>query len=140
MKRSKVLEAQIAFVLKQAEAGTTVGQVCRKAGISEATFYAWRKKYAGLMPSQMRRLRQLEEENAKLKAAGGGPQPRQGDGAGCRLAKALRPDWRRHLVDDVCSTWKVSIRRACGVLRAQRSSYHYRGRRAEHLFEHLRPI
>ena len=67
MKRSKVLEAQIAFVLKQAEAGTTVGQVCCKAGISEATFYAWRKKYAGLMPSQMRRLRQLEEENTKLK-------------------------------------------------------------------------
>jgi len=67
MKRSKVSQAQIAFVLKQAEAGTTVGQVCRKAGISEATFYAWRKKYAGLMPSEMRRLRQLEEENAKLK-------------------------------------------------------------------------
>lgn len=60
-------EAQIAFVLKQAEDGTTVGEVCRKTGISEATFYAWRKKYAGLMPSEMRRLRQLEEENGKLK-------------------------------------------------------------------------
>ena len=41
--------------------------MCRKAGISEATFYAWRKKYAGLMPSEMRRLRQLEEENGELK-------------------------------------------------------------------------
>jgi len=67
MKRSKFSEAQIAFVLKQAEDGTSVGEVCRKTGISEATFYAWRKKYAGLMPSEMRRLRQLEEENAKLK-------------------------------------------------------------------------
>jgi len=60
-------EAQIAFILRQAEEGTVVGEVCRKAGISEATFYNWRKKYAGLMPSEMRRLRQLEYENSKLK-------------------------------------------------------------------------
>lgn len=55
------------FVLKQADDGTSVGEVCRKAGISEATYYNWRKKYAGLMPSEMKRLRQLEDENAKLK-------------------------------------------------------------------------
>ena len=67
MKRSKFSEAQIGFVLKQAEDGLSVGEVCRKAGISEATFYNWKKKYAGLMPSEMRRLRQLEEENGKLK-------------------------------------------------------------------------
>ncbi len=67
MKRSKFMEAQIAFILRQAEEGTAVGEVCRKAGISEATFYAWRKKYAGLMPSETKRLRQLEEENGKLK-------------------------------------------------------------------------
>ena len=67
MKASKFTEAQIAFVLKQAEDGTPVAEVCRKAGISDATFYNWRKKYAGLMPSEMRRLRQQEDENAKLK-------------------------------------------------------------------------
>ena len=67
MKTSKFSEAQIAFVLKQAEDGTVIGEVCRKAGISEATFYNWRKKYAGLMPSEMKRLRQLEEENTRLK-------------------------------------------------------------------------
>ncbi len=67
MKASKFTEAQIAFVLKQAEDGTPVAEVCRKAGISDATFYNWRKKYAGLMPSEMKRLRQLEEENGKLK-------------------------------------------------------------------------
>ena len=67
MKASKFSEAQIAFVLKQAEDGTLIGEVCRKAGISDATFYNWRKKYAGLMPSEMKRLRQLKEENAKLK-------------------------------------------------------------------------
>jgi putative transposase len=67
MKTSKFSEAQIAFVLKQAEDGTPVAEVCRKAGIAEATFYNWRKRYAGLMPSEVKRLRQLEEENAKLK-------------------------------------------------------------------------
>ncbi len=67
MKRSKFSEAQFAFVLRQAEGGTAIGEVCRKAGISEATFYTWRKKYAGLMPSEMKRLKQLEEENGKLK-------------------------------------------------------------------------
>ena len=56
MKTSKFTDAQIAFVLRQAEEGTAIGEVCRKAGISEATFYNWRKKYGGLMPSEMRRL------------------------------------------------------------------------------------
>ncbi len=67
MKNSKFTESQIAFVLKQADYGVPVAELCRKAGISDATFYNWRKKYAGLLPSEMRRLRQLEEENAKLK-------------------------------------------------------------------------
>ena len=67
MKRSKFTEAQIAFVLRQAEEGTKVEEVCRKAGISEATLYNWRKKYGGLMPSEMKRLKQLEEENTRLK-------------------------------------------------------------------------
>jgi putative transposase len=67
MKASKFSEAQIAFVLKQAQDGASVAEVCRKAGISDATFYNWRKKYAGLMPSEMKRLRQLEDENTKLK-------------------------------------------------------------------------
>ena len=66
MKKTKFTEAQIAFILKQADDGVSVAEVCRKAGISDATFYNWRKKYAGLIPSEMRRLRQLEE-NSKLK-------------------------------------------------------------------------
>jgi putative transposase len=67
MKASKFSEAQIAFVLKQAEDGAAVAEVCRKAGISPATYFNWKKKYAGLLPSEMKRLRQLEEENSKLK-------------------------------------------------------------------------
>lgn len=61
MKASKFTEAQIAFVLKQAEDGTPVAEVCRKAGISDATFYNWRKRYAGLMPSEMKRLRRSKK-------------------------------------------------------------------------------
>ena len=67
MKRSKFSEAQVAFILRQADEGASVGEVCRKAGISEATFYVWRKKYAGLMPSEMKRLNLLEDENWRPK-------------------------------------------------------------------------
>jgi putative transposase len=67
MKRSRFSEQQIAFVLRQVEEGTAVPEVCRKAGISEATYYVWRKKFGGLTPSEMKRLKQLEEENGKLK-------------------------------------------------------------------------
>ena len=67
MRRSKFSEQQIAFILRQAEEGTRVEEVCRKAGISQQTYYRWRKKYGGLMPSEMRRLKQLEEENVRLK-------------------------------------------------------------------------
>ncbi len=67
MKKSKFAEEQIAFALKQAESGTTIEEICRKMGISPATFYAWRKKFGGLGVAELRRLRQLEEENRKLK-------------------------------------------------------------------------
>jgi transposase-like protein len=60
MKRSEFTEAQIAFILRQGEEGTAVGEICRKAGISEGTYYNWSKEYGGLMPSEMKPLRQLE--------------------------------------------------------------------------------
>lgn len=67
MKASKFTEAQKAFILKQGEEGTPVAEICRKAGISQAPYFCWKKKYAGLMPSEMRRLRELEDENSRLK-------------------------------------------------------------------------
>lgn len=67
MKRSRFTEQQIAFALQQAEGGTPVGEVCRKMGISEQTFYRWKKRFGGLMPSEVRRLKQTEEENARLR-------------------------------------------------------------------------
>ena len=67
MKTTKFTEEQIAFALRQSETGTKVAEVCRKLGISEATFYNWTKKYGGLGVSELRRLKQLEEENRQLK-------------------------------------------------------------------------
>jgi putative transposase len=67
MKRSQYTDQRVAFALQQAEAGTAVSEVCRKMGVSEATFYRWKQKYGGLMPSEVQRLRHLEEENQRLR-------------------------------------------------------------------------
>ena len=67
MKRTRFTEQQIVYALKLAESGTSVANVCRKYGISDATFYTWRKKYGGLGVSELRRLRELDAENKKLK-------------------------------------------------------------------------
>jgi len=66
MKASKFTDAQKAFILKQGEQGIPVAEICRKAGISQASYFNWKKKYAGLMPSEMKRLKQLEVENIRL--------------------------------------------------------------------------
>lgn len=67
MKKTRFTEQQIAFALKQAETGTPVSEVTRKLGISEVTFYNWKKKYGGMAVTELRRLKQLEDENARLK-------------------------------------------------------------------------
>lgn len=67
MKKSRFTEEQIVFAMKQAELGTSVLEVCHKLGISDATFYTWRKKCGGISPSELKHMRQLEEENLRLK-------------------------------------------------------------------------
>lgn len=68
MKKSKFTEEQIAYALRQAESGTPVLDVCRKLGVSEQTFYRWKKKYEGMGVAELRRLRRLEDENRRLKS------------------------------------------------------------------------
>jgi putative transposase len=67
MRRSKFTPEQIAAAVKQAEAGIPVAELARRLGVSENTFYRWRSKYGGLAPSEVRRLKELEEENSRLK-------------------------------------------------------------------------
>ena len=67
MKKSRFSEEQIAYALRMADGGTSVVDVCRQNGISEATFYTWKKKYGELGVSELRKLRQLEDENARLR-------------------------------------------------------------------------
>ncbi len=69
MKASKFTDAQKAFILKQGTDGMPVADICRKAGISQATYFSWKKKYEGLLPDEMRRLKQLEDENGKKAVA-----------------------------------------------------------------------
>ena len=67
MKASRFSEAQKAFILKQGADGIPVADICRKAGISQATYFNWKKRYDGLLPTEMRRLKQLDDENGKLR-------------------------------------------------------------------------
>ena len=67
MKKSKFSEEQIAYALRQVDGGTPLADVCRQIGVSEATFYIWKKKYAHLGVAEVRQRRALEEENARLK-------------------------------------------------------------------------
>lgn len=67
MPKKRFSDEQIAFALRQAESGTPVGEICRKMGVAEATFYRWKKAFAGMGVAEIRRLKQLEEENGKLK-------------------------------------------------------------------------
>jgi putative transposase len=67
MKASKFTDAQKAFILKQGAEGVPVADICRKAGISQATYFNWKKKFDGVTPPEMRRLKQLEDENGKLR-------------------------------------------------------------------------
>lgn len=67
MRKARFTEEQISFAIRQAESGTPVVEVCRKIGVSEQTYYRWKRKHVGMGVSELRRIRQLEEENRKLK-------------------------------------------------------------------------
>jgi putative transposase len=68
MRKSKFTDEQIAYAMRQAEQGTPAAELCRKLGISEQTFYTWKKKYAGMGISELRKVKQLEDENRRLKS------------------------------------------------------------------------
>src|ERR1700736_6547926 len=101
MKRARFSEEQIITILKEAEGGAKVTELCRRHGISDATFYTWRSKYGGLEISEMRRLRQLEEENRTAEVDRGRPGTRHPGAEGGAVKKRLRPAVKREMVAQV---------------------------------------
>ena len=102
MKRSRYTEEQIAFALKQAELGTPVPEVCRKMGVSDATFYNWRAKYGGMEVSQVKRLKELEDEKHLPPQKVSLADPR---GGGLARRRGADASTRRSM-----SAWAVSLR------------------------------
>lgn len=136
MKRSRFTEEQIIGMLKEQEAGLSMAEVCRKHGVSQATFYKYKARFGGLEVSDARRLRALEDENAKLKKL---LAEQMLDNAILRdvaakkmVAMRARPACvRREAVAHACASHGVSQRRACQALAVDRSSVRYRSVRPD---------
>nr|WP_156025749.1 IS3 family transposase [Sphingomonas phyllosphaerae] len=131
MKRKQFLEEQIIGILKEAEAGAVVTELCRKHGMSSATYYAWKAKFGGLEVSDAKRLRSLEEENARLKRLLADTML---DNAGLKdllFKKVVTPAAKRQAVAHLQATLGMSERRACMVIGANRTSMRYRSCRAD---------
>lgn len=93
--KKRFTEQQIAFALRQAASGTSASEICRKIGVSEPTFYAWKKKFAGLGITEIRRLKQLEDENRRLKQVVAELTLDKPAAAGCRMCSQKSSEARR---------------------------------------------
>ncbi|MGQ0541974.1 MAG: IS3 family transposase [Blastocatellia bacterium] len=123
MKRSKFTEQQIIFALKQAETGTSVAEACRKMGISNATYYAWKSKYGGMDASELKRIRQLEEENGRLKKMYA-DLALENMAIKDLLGKPLEPDRRRWAVGFLIAIWSLSVVKACRIAGLSRKAWY----------------
>ncbi|WP_088704512.1 IS3 family transposase [Rhizobium sp. R693] len=129
MKKQRFTEEQIIAVLKEQEAGAKVADLCRKHGISEATFYNWKAKYGGMEVSEAKRLKALEDENARLKKL---LAEQMLDAAALRELlgkKMVGPAAKRDAVAHLKAVMGLSERRACQIISADRKMIRYRSRR-----------
>jgi putative transposase len=129
MKKTKYSEEQIAFALRQEEAWTPVADILRKMGVSEATFYRRKKKFGGMGVAELRRLRQLEEENHKLKQLVADLSLDKKMLQDVLAKKSLTPAGRREVVEGLMAAYRVSERRACSAMAYPRSSQRYEATR-----------
>jgi len=132
MRKSRFSGEQIIGVLKEVESGLAVGEVCRKHGICDQTYYRWKALYGGLDVNEARRLRQLEDENRRLKQMAA-DQALDIHALRTVLAKKVAtPAARREVVGEMrVAHPELSKRRACGLAGLGRSSFRYQPRKAE---------
>ena len=128
MRSSKFTDEQIAFALRQTETGTSVKEVIRKMGISEQTFYRWKKKYSGMMSSDVRRLKQLEEENRQLKKLVADLSLDKQMLQDVLSKKVLKPATKRETIHWLQAHYDISERRGCKVIGFCRGSHRYQGK------------
>ena len=131
MKRTRFTEEQIIGVLKWAEAGAKTTDLPRRHGVSEATIYNRKSKYGGLEVPEARRLKTLEDENAKLKRLLVYAMLDQGCAEGSSGKKALAPPAKREAVAHLQNCHRISERRACRIIDADRKTVRYRSKRTE---------
>ncbi|WP_154674525.1 IS3 family transposase [Mesorhizobium erdmanii] len=131
MKRSRFTEQQVIAILKEQEAGMKTADVCRKHGISEATFYKYKAKFGGMDVSDARKLKALEEENAKLKKLLAEQMLDNAILKDVAGKKMVTPDAKRSAVVHACDQHGVSQRRACKALFVDRSSVRYKSIRPD---------
>ena len=124
--RKRHTAEQIAQALRQAAAGTPIADIIRKMGVHENTVYLWKKKYGGLGTSEIRELRQLREENTKLKKAYRGSKPRSSDASGDRHKKTVKPAQQRDRAGFLVAAFEISARRACRLLKIKKSTFYYK--------------
>jgi len=131
MKRSRYSEEQIIGILKEQETGTSVAELCRKHGLSDETCYTWKSKYGGLEVSEAKRLRALEEENAKLKRLLADAMLDNAALKDLLGKKMVTPAACREAGAHLRGGFAMSERRACRVVATDRSSVRYRHRRCD---------
>lgn len=131
MKRSRFSEEQIIGILKEQEAGAVTADVCRRHGISNATFYKWKAKYGGLEVSEARRLKALEDENARLKKLLAESMLNEAGLRDLLGKKWSGPAAKREAVAHLRNRFEMSERRACAVIAADRAMIRYRSIRPD---------
>ena len=126
MRKSRFTESQIVKVLNEVESGRTVAEVCRESGVAEATYYNWKAKYGGMTVCDTKRLKELEEENRRLKQMFADLSLKHEALKDIVEINALGPAVKRQLVDYARQEYDLSLPAACNILDLSRSVYRYR--------------